>query len=666
MTATANRNAHTGAPTDATSRKTTSHDAYTESSLSAVLTRESAHGAPTECTSPRMFHTKPAMPRMVGESSESARSADHGVTVSSDGESLDRRVGRCAAGAASASAAADPIYKTSDQSSDTSSRSESEHRRGLEHSKMGARTAARLASIAPRGSRSERGNEHDHPVDSAWHPAPLAAAAPWLSPPPSHLPPNSSSPKSLATVPSAVGKVGTPAPAPPAPPPPPAAPPQQQHESQHRHPPPLRKGKWTIEEEMYTSAIIREFERGMLDCAPGTTLRSYLSEKLHCDPMRITKKFAGDASIGKRVFTPCKHTAETAVEIARVRSELHDMARRFLSHLQRSNFSYGSAGGVSSKQRRSSSSNLHLVAPSPAASLQASSKATLQQQQHKYASMPGATMANNNHHHLSNSVVGNGGPLSKGGTYVHQQHVPTPNSYRRGDETLKSVSSGLDIRGFDSPVVVDHTGALVATRRGFEDAPAPARHRSFDAASEPDLQSGVPPGYGRQQSSSMGAPAGSTGNYLGAVLADDMDYGSGQGASAAFAPRPTSKRYRKNLNTSNNFRLPAESSQPGLSHQISQYPHPTPIRDTPSPLATTQSLASPRHIDAAKEEDSRLLLDFFVTVHERCGDDDARRQQEQQQDSQPAADGDDSRFRKRTRASLQQEKQRQSQQQAMA
>lgn len=640
-----------------------SHDAYNESSLSAVLTRESAHGSPTEGTSPRLCHTKPAVPRLVGESSESARSVDHGVTVSSDGESLDRRGGRCASGAVSATT--DPVYKTSDQSSDTSSRSESEHRRGIEHSKLGARTAARLASITPRGSRSERGSELDHPADSAWHPAPLAAAAPWLSQPPTHLPPSTSSPKNLASLPSAVGKTGTPAPAPLPPPPPPPAPPQQQHDAQHRHPPPLRKGKWTIEEEMYTSAIIREFERGMLDCAPGTTLRSYLSEKLHCDPMRITKKFAGDASIGKRVFTPCKHTAETAVEIARVRSELHEMARRFLSHLQRSNFSYGSAGGVSSKQRRGSSSNLHLVAPSPAASLQASSKASLQQQQHKYATMTGATLANNNHHHLNNSVLGNGGTLSKGGTYVHQQHIPASNSYRRGDETLKSIPSGLDMRGFDSPVVVDHTGALVATRRGFEDAPAPARHRSFDA-SESDPQGGVHPGYGRQQSSSIGAPAGGTGNYLGPVLADDMDYGSGQGTTAAFAPRSTSKRYRKNLNTSNNFRLPAESSQPGLSHQIPQYPHPTQIRDTPSPVATTQSLPSPRHVDAAKEEDSRLLLDFFVTVHERCGDDDARRQQEQPQDSQSAADGDDSRFRKRTRASLQQEKQRQSQQHAMA
>ena len=38
---------------------------------------------------------------------------------------------------------------------------------------------------------------------------------------------------------------------------------------------PLRKGKWTVEEELFTTAIIREFERGMLACPPGTTLRSH-------------------------------------------------------------------------------------------------------------------------------------------------------------------------------------------------------------------------------------------------------------------------------------------------------------------------------------------------------------------------------------------------------
>ena len=50
--------------------------------------------------------------------------------------------------------------------------------------------------------------------------------------------------------------------------------------------------------------VIRDFNGGLLSAPPGTTLRGYLSERLNCDPMRITKKFTGDASIGKRVFHP--------------------------------------------------------------------------------------------------------------------------------------------------------------------------------------------------------------------------------------------------------------------------------------------------------------------------------------------------------------------------
>ena len=37
----------------------------------------------------------------------------------------------------------------------------------------------------------------------------------------------------------------------------------------------------------------------------GTTLRSYLAEKLNCDPMQITKKFAGASCLGKRVYHLC-------------------------------------------------------------------------------------------------------------------------------------------------------------------------------------------------------------------------------------------------------------------------------------------------------------------------------------------------------------------------
>ncbi len=44
--------------------------------------------------------------------------------------------------------------------------------------------------------------------------------------------------------------------------------------------PDLRKGKWTPEEEDYANRVITLFNQGLLNIAPGTTLRAYLSEKL--------------------------------------------------------------------------------------------------------------------------------------------------------------------------------------------------------------------------------------------------------------------------------------------------------------------------------------------------------------------------------------------------
>jgi hypothetical protein len=85
----------------------------------------------------------------------------------------------------------------------------------------------------------------------------------------------------------------------------------------------LRRGKWTAEEEAYVERVIRDFNGGLLDAAPGTTLRSYLSAKLNCDPMRITKKFTGDSSIGKRVFHPLENASPATVE--RSRREIADL-----------------------------------------------------------------------------------------------------------------------------------------------------------------------------------------------------------------------------------------------------------------------------------------------------------------------------------------------------
>ena len=70
-----------------------------------------------------------------------------------------------------------------------------------------------------------------------------------------------------------------------------------------------------MEEEAYVARVINDFNSGFLNAPAGTTLRSYLSEKLQCDPMRITKKFTGDACIGKRVFHPAVRSAGNAAAI---------------------------------------------------------------------------------------------------------------------------------------------------------------------------------------------------------------------------------------------------------------------------------------------------------------------------------------------------------------
>ncbi len=43
----------------------------------------------------------------------------------------------------------------------------------------------------------------------------------------------------------------------------------------------LRHGRWTIEEEAFACCLIRNFERGLLNLAPGTSLRNFLADKLN-------------------------------------------------------------------------------------------------------------------------------------------------------------------------------------------------------------------------------------------------------------------------------------------------------------------------------------------------------------------------------------------------
>ena len=102
----------------------------------------------------------------------------------------------------------------------------------------------------------------------------------------------------------------------------------------------LRKGKWTLEEEMYTNKVIEVFNLGILKLhghEKGVTLRAYLANKLGCDPMRITKKFTGNASIGKRVY----HAETSALDeedVRQAQEELEILELNFKQKLERSSW----------------------------------------------------------------------------------------------------------------------------------------------------------------------------------------------------------------------------------------------------------------------------------------------------------------------------------------
>ncbi|GKY92613.1 hypothetical protein MPSEU_000231400 [Mayamaea pseudoterrestris] len=91
----------------------------------------------------------------------------------------------------------------------------------------------------------------------------------------------------------------------------------------------LRKGKWTIEEEEFTSRIIHYFSIGLLALPEGATLRSYIAEKLNCDPMRVTKKYAGASCLGRRVFQVRDKPQPSILELQLAKAELDMLERRF-------------------------------------------------------------------------------------------------------------------------------------------------------------------------------------------------------------------------------------------------------------------------------------------------------------------------------------------------
>ncbi|RHY67852.1 hypothetical protein DYB34_012437 [Aphanomyces astaci] len=93
-----------------------------------------------------------------------------------------------------------------------------------------------------------------------------------------------------------------------------------------------RWGKWTPEEEAYTSRLIADFTAGVLtDIENGTTMRSWLSAQLRCCPMRISKKFVGEQSIGKRMFerNEGRLLDMSDAQVAKRQSELKELRDAF-------------------------------------------------------------------------------------------------------------------------------------------------------------------------------------------------------------------------------------------------------------------------------------------------------------------------------------------------
>jgi hypothetical protein len=123
-------------------------------------------------------------------------------------------------------------------------------------------------------------------------------------------------------------------------------------ESEKRNP--LRRGKWTSEEEAYANRLIQEFKAGLLPLTDGTTLRTFLSKLLNCDPMRISKKYVGSNCIGKQVFRRCSAHVNSLVpdEIERTRFELSELEKKFLDRVAQNKSSKGGGSGAASKSSR--------------------------------------------------------------------------------------------------------------------------------------------------------------------------------------------------------------------------------------------------------------------------------------------------------------------------
>lgn len=98
-----------------------------------------------------------------------------------------------------------------------------------------------------------------------------------------------------------------------------------------------RSGPWSREEELYAAALIDSFFKGLLEIAEGTTLRAFLSSRLCCNPMRVSKKLASewiaDIKIPKKLGSSTferRGTVVTARELTETEAALRKLQHAYL------------------------------------------------------------------------------------------------------------------------------------------------------------------------------------------------------------------------------------------------------------------------------------------------------------------------------------------------
>ena len=121
----------------------------------------------------------------------------------------------------------------------------------------------------------------------------------------------------------------------------------------------MRRGKWTKEEEKYAGDVIRDFQDGVIHNAEvGITLRSLLADKLLCDPMRISKKFAGKACVGKQVYVVGNMSKFSAKELASRREMLEKSRLVFFEKVRLQQLKSRNRKSSASKKNKKITSNV--------------------------------------------------------------------------------------------------------------------------------------------------------------------------------------------------------------------------------------------------------------------------------------------------------------------